>query len=554
MNGLSAAKLESEGFINCLVKNDIIFLYEFWTGSKSNIDLSGYLSHNFYRPFSNRYAKRPSGGVALYYRESLKDGIEIIRNHHNTIVWLKLDCSFFHNDKDIYLCGIYLWCEGSPAYEVLNVDFFELLENDIDCFSALGPVFICGDFNSRTGLKHDFIVCDKNMDFLNDDVYVPDMYFDRVSMDTKCNNFGNRLLDLCKSTNMRIVNGRLRKDQGVGSFTYVSQNGASVVDYLLSMECVLSNITCFSVLSLNEWSDRAPIQFSLACKNVPLQGREINEIKYKWSDACKQTFRSCLIDGLPNLNRLFDGFDPNSGESINSTVSVFSKILQRVADPLFSHVTCRTDSPAFTNTPVLNDAEWFDGECRRAKSAYDEALRVFSSCKSETSRKYLLDCKHKYKLIVRRKKRAFKLRRLKDMESLKFCKPKDFWKHFRKKVTHDEPVSLDEFFNYFSTLENGIFQTINREAEDFCAKYNFDSPDFDNELDYPITQEEILKAVRKLKRNKAYGKDCLLNEYFIEGINILLPFVCDLFNAILNSSCFPDRWREGLLIPLTLLE
>ena len=82
------------------------------------------------------------------------------------------------------------------------------------------------------------------------------------------------------------------------------------------------------------------------------------------------------------------------------------------------------DSPAFSYTPVLNDAEWFDGECRRAKSAYDEALRVFYSCKTETSRKYLLDCKQNYKLIVRRKKRTFKLRRLKDMESLKFCKPK----------------------------------------------------------------------------------------------------------------------------------
>ena len=98
----------------------------------------------------------------------------------------------------------------------------------------------------------------------------------------------------------------------------------------------------------------------------------------------------------------------------------------------------------------------------------------------------MLHCKQNNKLIVRRKKRAFKLRRLKDMESLKFCKQaKEFWKHLRnKEVTYGEQLSLDKLFNYFSALENDIFQIINREAEDFNVNYNFDqAPDLDNELD-----------------------------------------------------------------------
>ena len=90
---------------------------------------------------------------------------------------------------------------------------------------------------------NDFIVCDRNGDDVDDNDYVPDMYFGRVSMDGKCNNFGRRLLDLCKATNRRIVNGRLGKDQGVGSFTYVSQNGASVVDYLMTMKCEFPCVT-----------------------------------------------------------------------------------------------------------------------------------------------------------------------------------------------------------------------------------------------------------------------------------------------------------------------
>jgi len=38
--------------------------------------------------------------------------------------------------------------------------------------------------------------------------------------------------------------------------------------------------------------------------------------------------------------------------------------------------------------------------------------------------------------------------------------------------------------------------------------------------------------------------DCLFNEYFIETIDIFLPFMCDIFNAVLDVGVFPDFWRE----------
>jgi len=53
-----------------------------------------------------------------------------------------------------------------------------------------------------------------------------------------------------------------------------------------------------------------------------------------------------------------------------------------------------------------------------------------------------------------------------------------------------------------------------------------------------------------LKKNKAYGSDCVLNEYLIESIDILSAHLCDLFNSILNAGFFPDNWAEGIIIPL----
>ena len=76
-------------------------------------------------------------------------------------------------DNDIYLCGIYLWNEDSPAYDVVNVDFFDILENDINFYEDLSDVYVCVDFNSRIGSKHDFIRNDDVNSFLTIQIIYP---------------------------------------------------------------------------------------------------------------------------------------------------------------------------------------------------------------------------------------------------------------------------------------------------------------------------------------------------------------------------------------------
>lgn len=119
------------------------------------------------------------------------------------------------------------------------------------------------------------------------------------------------------------------------------------------------------------------------------------------------------------------------------------------------------------------------------------------------------------------------------------------------KAHNESSISLDQFHNYFSTLEDDIFQCENEDAESFCNNHNFDNLDCSfEELDSPISCIEILNAVNKLKANKSPGSDFLLNEYFIESVDILVLHLCDIFNAILNSGFFPDKWMEGVIIPV----
>ena len=64
-------------------------------------------------------------------------------------------------EHDIYLSGVYLWPEGSPAYTLLDINYFDLLEQDINTFSELGSVYVTGDLNSGIGHKPEVIVHDK---------------------------------------------------------------------------------------------------------------------------------------------------------------------------------------------------------------------------------------------------------------------------------------------------------------------------------------------------------------------------------------------------------
>ena len=47
--------------------------------------------------------------------------------------------------------------------------------------------------------------------------------------------------------------------------------------------------------------------------------------------------------------------------------------------------------------------------------------------------------------------------------------------------------------------------------------------------------DEITKAIDNLKRGKSHGEDGILNEYFIEFQDYLLPILCNLFNCILHT-------------------
>ena len=137
------------------------------------------------------------------------------------------------------------------------------------------------------------------------------------------------------------------------------------------------------------------------------------------------------------------------------------------------------------------------------------------------------------------------------MCSLKKERPKRFWNVFKSKSKQNNNIPLNDFKNFFVSISDSVSCSSNQEADSFCNTHDFDDNDSTFEkLNSPFTIPEFMKAVTSLKRGKALGSDNIMNEYLIEGIDILSSHICDLFNAILESGYSPDKWTEGIIVPI----
>lgn len=112
-NGLGLVKRSHDNFLSVLTENQIIVLTESWAGKRTNLELDGYKCYNFYRKFRHRNAKRNCGGAVIYVKNNIKDEISIVKNSHDTLIWLKLDKKCFCVNEDLYICVVYMWQEHS---------------------------------------------------------------------------------------------------------------------------------------------------------------------------------------------------------------------------------------------------------------------------------------------------------------------------------------------------------------------------------------------------------------------------------------------------------
>ena len=111
---------------------------------------------------------------------------------------------------------------------------------------------LTGDLNARTGVLPDFNKYDAKAFVPLPTEYRSDFNWMRCNTDRTVNSYGKELLNLCVSSNLRIVNGRIGEDKDVGASTCFTPRGSSLVDYFVASIHFFEFISDFSIGDLCE--------------------------------------------------------------------------------------------------------------------------------------------------------------------------------------------------------------------------------------------------------------------------------------------------------------
>ena len=65
-----------------------------------------------------------------------------------------------------------------------------------------------------------------------------------------------------------------------------------------------------------------------------------------------------------------------------------------------------------------------------------------------------------------------------------------------------------------------------------------------------MSNDEVLKGIQMLKKNKAVGVDHISGEMIISSTQVLLPVYQKLFNSILIGAYYPELWKKGIVVNL----
>ena len=529
-------KFLSADFLNEIAEYDVIGLAEthIHSGVIEDLFIPGYNLLSYANGAYNSRSKTAPGGLAVFCRNSLLKMVVAIERNSQDVLWIKIKKEFTGGSKDIHVGTIYHSPSGNK--EKTQKTYHELIE-DISFFQGKGLVILQGDFNAITNQQPDFIVNEESTETLDIEDYpiIPA----RNSEDSRKTNLrGESMLELCKTLNMNILNGRKTGDL-FGKTTSFQWNGNGVVDYVISSYDLFPHITYFKIGDYIPWvSDHCPLLYKLSVKGTILSEEDEMEDSqqhyYFTNDAknkLRETLKSTKISG--ELKSL-EGIDESHLELLATGITT----------ALIDATKLSNIKPQKKGSHALKKNPWFDKECQRAKHSLKRKCKNLRVNKNDINLKMEILKENKlFKKLVKNKKSNYKLKILEKMGSTK-TDQKVFWKLLDK--IHSKP-------KHFANSIPGIKWENHFKSVLQTRRTNLVYPEdsrVEGPLDYEITMEELIKASYVLKPNKSSGRDSITNEMISSLIDVNPGILIKLFNGILKNNVKIRDWTFSIIIPI----
>jgi hypothetical protein len=554
-------KTNDPDFVNEVDNFDIICFTETHALSRNSFSIAGYCD-----PFEGIRAKHPrakkgSGGTAILVKSDIRKGIVFHHSNSPDLIWIQLKKEFFHCPSDIFIGVVYV----SPINSTysLNQDspIWDELSIMIDKFQNIGKVILMGDFNTRTKSLADFIQSDDTQFTPVPDSYSSDDYeirTKRLSSDTLCQpkGFVDSLLNICKSSGLRILNGRVLGDLS-GNLTCHKWNGSSQVDYGIAHHSLLPLIQYFRVHDhLNHLSDHCKISLRLrVSRNTPPDKTKLFQLptRFKWNEQSLADFKEELlqVDSQTIIQEAMQNASTNL--DVESLASNISDIQVTAANTATGKPDIRQILKSrFKKRNGVRHKKWFDPDCKSEKLLLNSiGKKLVRNPRDAQLREHFFRLRKSYKGLLKRKARNYKTQLLSAMETMADQNPQQYWKLLDelKNNTKDGPtrigVAPQDLIEHYTTL---LHKPSTPDPELSETITNLSAEPFFSDIDYLITCDEVTSKIRSLKSGKAPGLDRISSEMLKASVITMVPLYTKLFNSIYSQGKYPHSWNSGYIV------
>ena len=437
------SKLNNGVFNDYIEEFDICCLTETKTSKGTNIN--NYTVFNLEKK-SKKHVLPGIHGLQVYITDRIADQCYQINYKH-----FMCESALWINISDTFILGtLYVPCQSSKHY---YPEFFEDLASDMclikDNYDL--PFMLIGDFNSRTGTLNEIMIQESdNIVFDTTHFKYPDvidilkslnMPIDRSTKDNRKTNVNGRdLIEMCKLHELCIINGRMGKDKGIGSFTC---DDKSLIDYALCTPDLLSKLTDFQVdkfdplLSdkhnpINVYLNLAkPLYSKSTAKYTHISNENIidkQHVKSKWDNQKADDFQNNFeMDKIHNISIELSSVNPRE-----ATVDTISSISDNLRDILIhpAKVTeMHKQVPSYTERKIQKpNKPWFNSLCRESKNNFKIFKKSLPNPLSDINKTKLMQHANRHKTLLRKEKCKFDKEFNEKLISLKTSNPGAYWK------------------------------------------------------------------------------------------------------------------------------
>lgn len=110
----------------------------------------------------------------------------------------------------------------------------------------------------------------------------------------------------------------------------------------------------------------------------------------------------------------------------------------------------------------------------------------------------------------------------------------------KKRTVCTTDIKIEEWRKYFKDLLEG---------EDKYTRVREEKDEMEPE-ENQISEMEVKKQIKRLKKNKAAGEDNIENEAWMYGNPKIVRRLTEIINKVWRGDSFPERWKEGMISPI----